>query len=279
MKVKLCDYGCGKEAKYPFKNGKWCCEDHCNKCLKMKKESSELHKEQIPWNKGIPCTEITKNKISKKIKGNNHPMYNQPRSEETKRKISKARKHTIEQIQELYPTFAKEEEMRYNPEEKEIQVHCKYSECENSKENGGWFTPTYNQFYCRIYSLEKENGNDGAYLYCSEECKQECCLYYFKSDPNSLTKRKKYNIKIWKITNKSYKKYYQQIKNSEYRGIEHGYALDHKFSIYDGFINNVDPKIIGHYKNLECIPESKNLKKNKNSSITLEELKNQMKEI
>ena len=33
---KLCDYGCGQEAKYQFKNGKWCCSEKRNYCFKQK---------------------------------------------------------------------------------------------------------------------------------------------------------------------------------------------------------------------------------------------------
>lgn len=29
---KLCDYGCGQEAKYQFKNGKWCCKKNSSGC-------------------------------------------------------------------------------------------------------------------------------------------------------------------------------------------------------------------------------------------------------
>ena len=75
--------------------------------------------------------------------------------------------------------------MRYNPDkpgEKEIQVHCKNHNCRNSKEKGGWFTPTGRQIELRIYEVEK--GNGGGYFYCSEKCKQECPLYNYKGgDP------------------------------------------------------------------------------------------------
>ena len=30
--IKLCDYGCGQEAKYQFKNGKWCCSENHKSC-------------------------------------------------------------------------------------------------------------------------------------------------------------------------------------------------------------------------------------------------------
>ena len=30
--MRLCEYGCGQEARYQFKNGKWCCGESCNSC-------------------------------------------------------------------------------------------------------------------------------------------------------------------------------------------------------------------------------------------------------
>jgi len=37
----ICDYGCGKEANYKFKNGKFCCSKSQNSCPSKKKRSSE----------------------------------------------------------------------------------------------------------------------------------------------------------------------------------------------------------------------------------------------
>ena len=336
--VKLCDYGCGQEAKYPFKNGKWCCSESYNSCPKsieknklslnqpeVKTKMSEIQKElqnrpevkekrskiqkeamnrpevkekiskaikeiwkdpktkenyksSIKEAMNRPEVKIKMSKIQKEVQ--NRPEVKVNKSEAAKEvmsrsgakeKLSKIKTFTIDQIQEKYTTFAKEEEMRYGPDGK-IQVHCKYSKCKNSKEKGGWFTPSKDQFFSRIYDLEKKDGNDGRYFYCPEGCKQKCCLYYFRSDPNLLTKFKKYTKKVHRETNQNAKVFYNKIKNIELRGKKFGYALDHKYSIHDGFINDVDPKIVGYYKNLECIPELENLKKNKNSSITLEEL-------
>ena len=238
--MKLCDYGCGKEATYPFKNDKWCCSKKYNSCPKSKEKNSKIQKE----------------------------IHNLP---EIKTKHSKTNKLTIKQIQKRYPTFTKEEEMRYGPDG-EIQVHCKYNECKNSKENGGWFNLTYGQFLRRKDALEHDDGNDGSYFYCSEECKQGCCLFNLYTDPNRLKEFEKYYKIVNKETYITKKKFFYKIENIELQGKKHKYALDHKYSIYDGFKNNIDPKIIGHYKNLECISESENLKKNRNSSITLEEL-------
>ena len=153
--MMLCNYGCGREAKYPLKNGKWCCTRSYNSCPEVRKERS---------------------KIMKKV-------FNQP---EIKAKIPRAHTFTIEYIKEKYKTFAKEEEMRYNPDkpgEKEIQVHCKNHNCKNSKEKGGWFTPTQSKRTDRIRSLEKDYGNDGAYFYCCDQCKNQCPLFNLSSDP------------------------------------------------------------------------------------------------
>ena len=30
--MPLCEYGCGQEAVYQFKNGKWCCSENVSKC-------------------------------------------------------------------------------------------------------------------------------------------------------------------------------------------------------------------------------------------------------
>lgn len=40
-KIKLCDYGCGQDAKYQLGNGKWCCKPSYNKCPRMKQVNSD----------------------------------------------------------------------------------------------------------------------------------------------------------------------------------------------------------------------------------------------
>lgn len=47
---EICSYGCGQEAKYQFKNGKFCCSSHFKKCDEFKRKHIEIYK--IPWNKG-----------------------------------------------------------------------------------------------------------------------------------------------------------------------------------------------------------------------------------
>jgi hypothetical protein len=195
----LCDYGCGKESKYQFKNGKWCCSKNHSQCPAVSKKiknsnlgkvfSEERKKNiskslvgHIPWNKG-------------KVTGQNN-WLDKKHTEESKSKMSKSRYRyfekltkqdkiniygrpiTIKYINNKYLLFSKVEEMRYNPDKPdEIQVHCKNHLCSNSKEQGGWFTPTGSQFDGRRRALEDSNGTGGGYFYCCDECKEECPLY------------------------------------------------------------------------------------------------------
>jgi len=243
--MKLCDYGCGEEAKYQFKNSKWCCEVHWSRCPEIRKKNSEEKKNnpvkywldkkrpdlsklmqghivkektkkkisnkhigKVPWNKGKTniYSKETKNKMGNGRKGkipwnkNKKGIWTKEqlernrkanegkqgywkdkhRSKESIRKTSEGNKHTIKQIYKKYPTFAKEEKMRYNPDklpEKEKQVHCYNHNCFNCKEKGGWFTPTRDQIYNRIITLEKPLGFGGSNFYCSEKCKQTCSSF------------------------------------------------------------------------------------------------------
>jgi hypothetical protein len=60
-------------------------------------------------------------------------------------------------------------------------------------------------------------------------------------------------------------------------GVDGAYQLDHKFSIYEGFKQNINPKLIGGINNLEFLPWEENVKKGVNCSITLNELVNKSK--
>jgi hypothetical protein len=56
-----------------------------------------------------------------------------------------------------------------------------------------------------------------------------------------------------------------------------GVSKDHMYSVRDGFINNIDPEIIRHPANCRLLLHSENNKKNYNSSITINELKERIK--
>ncbi|HUU87207.1 MAG TPA: NUMOD3 domain-containing DNA-binding protein [Candidatus Glassbacteria bacterium] len=127
----------------------------------------------------------TKRKISISSMGRTSPNKGVGMTSSQKKKISNKLKMRIRDIKIRYPFFSRIEEMRYNPDkpgEKEIQVHCKNHNCSNSKEKGGWFTPTRTQFQDRRNWLENE-GKDICSFYCSNECKNNCPLYNLRIDP------------------------------------------------------------------------------------------------
>lgn len=68
--MNICQYGCGKKAKYQMSSGKWCCSTHWNKCEGKRNQDSIRKRNQVPWNKGIrglkgtPHTPETKKKLS-----------------------------------------------------------------------------------------------------------------------------------------------------------------------------------------------------------------------
>ena len=186
--MQLCEYGCGQKATHQFKNGKWCCSKYSSQCIINKQKNAESTKGIIPWNKNkIGCfSKEALQKISEYRKGRIVTLETRQkigksnrgkiRTSELKKRWSVTQKFTIKQWKERHSLFAKIEEMRYEPskeKEKIIQVHCKNHNCKNSKEKGGWFT--FNSFARRIDALE--NGSDGHYFYCSEQCKEECPLY------------------------------------------------------------------------------------------------------
>jgi hypothetical protein len=51
-----------------------------------------------------------------------------------------------------------------------------------------------------------------------------------------------------------------------------GNHIDHIYSKYNGYLNSVDPEIIGHIENLQILNYKLNIKKNKESWIELEDL-------
>lgn len=82
----------------------------------------------------------------------------------------------------------------------------------------------------------------------------------------------KYELLVRKLTKRTYKKYEKYINpNEKVISILHNH-LDHKYSIYQGFIDCIPPYIISSKYNLEVIKGDINLVKGHKCSITKEEL-------
>jgi hypothetical protein len=87
-----------------------------------------------------------------------------------------------------------------------------------------------------------------------------------------LLKFDKYRKQVRYSTSKTYKIFKSVINPNNLINSKYEYHIDHKYSIYEGFKNNVDTKIISSKENLEMLHSLDNLRKNKTCSMTLEEL-------
>jgi hypothetical protein len=80
-----------------------------------------------------------------------------------------------------------------------------------------------------------------------------------------------YYYLVWKETNANYKNFQHLINVENYKRSKK-YHIDHIYSIYDGYINNILPSIISSPVNLRMLRESVNLSKGKKSDINIDEL-------
>ena len=257
-----CDYGCNKKANYFFKNGKYCCEDEWFRCEKKKKEKSKrLKKLWKDENNNLGSKEHM-DKLKNKIKSSWLNKDSKLGSKEHKDKLKSSLKLNINRIKNKYKEFIKIEQLK--EENNEIFVKCKY--CDD------WFKPTYIQLYERIRYIEKPKEGRNAYLFCSSECKNNSSEYYNALRNKELKFFIKYNSLVHKYTRLVLKDYSHKIKNLHLRGNKFGYELDHKYSIYEGFKNNIEPKILAHWCNLEIITKTENLQKHVRCSLNLEDL-------
>jgi hypothetical protein len=86
--------------------------------------------------------------------------------------------------------------------------------------------------------------------------------YFLISTPTCLkVKWKKYKCLVWKLT-KLQK--IDTLENFSKRGFR-DYHLDHVISIWTGFKENIDPKVIANIENLRFIPYRENMSKGRRS--------------
>jgi hypothetical protein len=115
--------------------------------------------------------------------------------------------------------------------------------------------------------------------YCSRKCWIDC-VEQNKTSLASYSKRCKFNFNVYKFPSKFN---LQLIENFGWykatnRGCNlEGISRDHMLSVRCGFEMGIDPKLIKHPANCELMQQTKNAKKRANSSITLEELLERIK--
>jgi hypothetical protein len=177
--------------------GEYFLGDKNNKCCDL---SCSSKKENL--------SKETLKRRSESMKGDKHPMWGKHRTEETKRKISEAKKGTKlseehkKKLSEItgkyhkgekcnwwkggyrlkniptYDTYAPQlewcEEVRRNKEDRNI-LEVKCFKC------GKWYIPKLSSVYNRVKAInDKINGE--SHLYCSKGCKNSCSIYGKKTN-------------------------------------------------------------------------------------------------
>ena len=89
-----------------------------------------------------------------------------------------------------------------------------------------------------------------------------------------LPEQEKYRREVISLTNKQPINLLENYENRGVSGKNDAYHLDHKYSILEGFKNNIKPEIIASLKNLVFISWRDNVVKRTKCSITKEELIN-----
>lgn len=115
--------------------------------------------------------------------------------------------------------------------------------------------------------------------YCSFRAGRRCIQCFYDSlkkqwDIDNIEKYYEYKKVVTRLTNKNYRKYKNIINPKNYkRGRKPcDFQLDHKFSVLEGYKQNIDPEIISSYVNLEMLSVYDNASKQDKCSITKEQL-------
>lgn len=128
--------------------------------------------------------------------------------------------------------------------------------------------------------VECKNGHISNKLYANFVAKHKkfiCSNCYYDSikcafKNEDLLKYMNYAKKVRSLTKATYKKYKDIINPNNYKIGKDLYHIDHKYSIFEGFKNNIPPEILSAKENLEPILGSKNCSKQSKCSITKNEL-------
>jgi hypothetical protein len=81
-----------------------------------------------------------------------------------------------------------------------------------------------------------------------------------------------YRRTVYKMSERSYNRYKNIINPDDLPRGRHLYHLDHKFSVLDGFKNNIAPYVLANPTNLQMLSESKNIAKDYHSEINIDQL-------
>lgn len=171
--------------------------------------------------------------------------------------------NTLEEAQENVKKYQKNNSgvykdyyrnLGYTEEEIDIIFQKLRSKQKNHNRNINYLKEKYPDFWREIYEKTSEK---------YRKRMEELGIWMVKDVIDDF---KKYKSLVETYTKKSLLFYGDTIKNLKLRSRD--YHLDHRYSIKMGFLNNIDPKIIGSVVNFEIVPAKINLIKNQKCSIT-----------
>lgn len=125
-----------------------------------------------------------------------------------------------------------------------------------------------------------KNGHISEKKYMTFVSKQrtwKCSRCYYDSvglnySDEEIIKFEKYKKQVRALTAKTYRMHKSVINPNNLTNNRSNFHIDHKYSIYEGFKNNVDVRVISSKENLQMLSSLDNLKKQTNCSISLDEL-------
>lgn len=145
-----------------------------------------------------------------------------------------------------------------------------------------------NKFNFRLNSIEGDNKISKLNITCNEnhtfdiqwaslKNRQNMCRYcYYDSIRISFDEIElfeTYSKSVRSLTRFSFNKNKNIIDPDGLKELDSkNYHIDHIYSISDGFLNDIDPKIIASYHNLRIITKIENLQKGRKSGMELSEL-------
>ena len=86
------------------------------------------------------------------------------------------------------------------------------------------------------------------------------------------TKWAVYSARVRELTRQSYYRHIDSVNPLKVKRGRHTYHVDHKYSIMQGFLNNIPPSIIAHWTNLEMRSAHENISKGSSCTKTIDEL-------
>lgn len=149
--------------------------------------------------------------------------------------------HFFERAKNLQPKWFSFEKSKFVDLKTEVTFHCRY--------HGQVTSPPY----CLI---NKQSKRLGCY-HCNEERKlQEAIAEGRRLSPEDVKAFKGYRQEVRRLSNIAFR---QNLSHLGKRSRD--LHLDHHFSVLQGFLDGIDPVIVGHVTNLRLIPRQDNQSK------------------